>query len=249
MRISPPTHRAPVLLAAICSLAALSISARAESWLFDFGAATTATTLGPAPDDPANYWNNITETIAQSNAGTLLNLISTTNAPTDVDFLMVSRFNGVNSNGTTSFAGFAQDATRDSLYGNIEAFGGLSNVTPIFKLASLDPLLAYNFSFYASRMGAGGDNRNTEYDVVGATSGSAALNVSENISTIVSVNGIKPNASGEITISLTQGVGNNNANHFIYLGVMRMESVPEPVSALVLASGVAALALRRRRAS
>ena len=232
--------------AALC-LAALVSTAQAESWLFDFGAAGT-TTVGV--DDPANTWNNVTEAVATTNTGSLLNLVTTSNVVTDVDLLMVSRFNAANTNGTVASTRYVPDATRDSFYGNTAAFGGLSNVTPIFKFTSLDPALTYNFSFYASRMDAAAtDTRETQYTVSGSVSGSAVLNVLNNINGVAQVSGITPTLGGEITISLAPTAANNHPNDFIYLGVLGMESVPEPATGLTLGAGALFLATRRRRLS
>jgi hypothetical protein len=246
-----------LFLSAVIVSAAFS-TASAESWLFDFGSATTATTNGVSPDDPVNFWNNVTDSIGTSNTGSLLNLVTTTNAATPVDLFMVSRFGGVNTNGTLASTLYPIDATRDSFYGNTGPFQGSSNITPIFKISSLDPLLTYSFKFYASRTGAT-DNRETVYTVSGSVSGSAALNASNNVNSFTTVSGIVPSAGGEITISLTPGPNNNNntgddttganPSRFIYLGVMEMQSIPEPATTFALGAGALLLAARRRRAS
>jgi hypothetical protein len=248
--------KAPInFIAVTVSALLLGVSAsHGQSWLFDFGGAATQTNQSAlAGDDPLNFWNNITESIAQSSTASLLNVLTREGVVTDMDFLMVSRFNGVNSNGTRVSSLYAPDATGDSLYGNTGVFGGLSNVTPIFKLGALDPALTYNFKFFASRMTAGGDNREAIYNVVGGNSGSAALNASENIGNLVSVNAIAPDANGEITISLTPGPNNNNggtgstATRFIYIGVMEVQAVPEPgVIGMTTIAALAFLAQRRR---
>jgi hypothetical protein len=134
----------------------------------------------------------------------------------------VSRFHGANENGTLASPLFPTDATRDSLYGNTEVWNGLTNITPIFKLTGLDPALVYQFTFYASRIGAT-DNRETGYTVTGLSSAFAVLDAANNVTNTTVVSGIRPSASGEITISLTPTANNNNLNHFTYLGVMKME--------------------------
>ena len=120
---------------------------------------------------------------------------------------------------------FPQDATQDSLFGNTETFSDLADIFPSFKLTGLDPLLAYDFTFYASRMGVS-DNRETGYTVTGANSGFAALNPSVNEDQFVTVTGIKPDGAGEITIDLASTANNVNSYHFTYLGVMKVEPKP-----------------------
>jgi hypothetical protein len=55
-----------------------------------------------------------------------------------------------------------------------------------------------------------------------------------------------PNSSGEILINIGPGPNNNNANHFTYLNVLEINTVPEPGS-LALAGLGGLLLLRRKR--
>ncbi len=197
-----------------------------HTWLFDFGGAAT-TGYGPAPDDPLNFWNNVTAAVGASNTGRLTNLITTVNAPSTLGLVMVRRFNGVNENGTTASPFLPVNATRDSFYGNTETFSGLANVFPGFKLVGLDPQAEYALTFYASRLGAN-DNRETGYTVVGANTGFAALNVANNVTNTARVTGIRPSGAGEIAINIAPTANNNNANHFTYLGVLRVDEFPLP---------------------
>jgi hypothetical protein len=200
--------------------------------LFDFGASGTSTTRGPAPDDLTHFWNNVTAEVGSSSNGQLLNVVTMENTPTEIDFVIVRRFNGSNPNGTTAAAPFPTDATRDSLFGNTELFGGLENIFPSFKLTGLNRSLAYHFTFYASRTGVS-DNRETGYTVDGATTGFTALNAANNVVNVARVDGIFPNALGEIAISLAPTANNNNVNHFTYLGVLRVDwSLPPRLSEL-----------------
>lgn len=192
---------------------------RPEAFLFDFGSASTPT---DAADDPDNTWNNVTDQIGSSSTGVLANLVTVRNTVTGVSLVMLKRFNGANTNGTLASTQFPPDATRDSLYGNTEAFGGSSNIFPSFKLTGLDAGLTYDFTFYASRLGVS-DNRETGYTLVGANSGFATLDGGNNVDKLVRAVGIAPDASGEITISIAPTAANNNGYHFTYLGVMKME--------------------------
>jgi hypothetical protein len=156
---------------------------------------------------------------------------------------MVSRFNGVNENGTEASGIYPLDATRDSFFGNTELFGDLENITPIFKLTGLNPAIAYDLKLYASRMGVG-YNRETHYTVTGATEATADLNIANNETESALITGLKPSASGEITIALTPGVNNDNANHFVYLGILQMDwtesapSAPPTLSEAKYSNGV-----------
>lgn len=242
--MSTPTNtRLSLTCLAIAILLSASATASAQIILVDFGAGNNPMDPG---DDPANTWNNVSESVATSNTGQLVDLITTTNAPSDIDLFMVARFNGSNINGTPTSVQYPSDATRDSLFGNTELFGGLSNIFPEFRLASLDPLLTYNITFYASRLGVS-DNRETQYTVTGSSTGMVFLNIANNVDNQVTLFGVSPSALGEISIRLTPGPANNNANHFTYLGVLRLEAIPEPSSAILIAGGATLLGLMRRR--
>jgi large repetitive protein len=99
------------------------------------------------------------------------------------------------------------------------------NVTRNMVLSGLNQDKTYDFTFFASRMGAT-DVRNTIYSIGGKT---AVLNASNNTSTTVKITGIKPNEQGQITISATK-----EATHaFGYIGAMVIrehEEVEEPAA-------------------
>lgn len=187
--------------------------------LIDFGSTGSPTLLGSGGVELA--WNNLPNTVAGDPAGVLTNLVRADGVATPISLLMVSRFNGANENGTTGTAPFPTPATRDSLFGNTELFSGLENVTPEFKLTGLNPATAYTLDLYASRMGVG-DNRETRYTVRGAAEATIDLNVANNETGIATLTGVHPSAAGELGIALSPGPNNDNANHFVYLGVLRL---------------------------
>jgi hypothetical protein len=210
------------------SLTGTVVPIEEQDLLFDFGASTIMTGFGPAPDDPSNYWNNVTTTIGSSDSGTLLNALTAHNAASPVGLLMVSRFTGANENGTLFSTVFPARATQDSLYGNTEEFSGLSNIYPRFKLTGLNPARQYTLTFFASRTSVA-DNRETGYTVTGANTGFTALNAANNLNTTAQVAPISPTAGGEIEVALAPTANNNNANHFTYLGVLKVSPyVPPP---------------------
>ena len=212
----------------------------AQVWLFDFGSSQATT-------GQAETWNNISLAIGTSDSGQLLDLSDTTGTITEMDFLMISRFGGENQNGTTTSTLFPATATRDSLYGNTEVFQMLANIFPRFKLSNLNPQLSYDLGFYASRLITPADNRETLYTVTGISTQSIALNVTNNVDNSANLFGIVPNEFGEIEIALTPGPNNNNLNHFTYLGILRVTTIPEPAAALFLIGGSAGLIVRRQR--
>ena len=224
----------PAFLCGLVFLAAAAPLSAQQVLLFDFGGGNT-TTKGPVPADPVNAWNNITGAIATVDpalpAARLNAAVTTAGAATGISLVMVSRFNGVNEGGTQVSGTFPVAATRDSFYGNTEAFNGVSNIFPVFKLTGLDPALNHKLTFYASRSG-GTEIRETVYTVEGATTADTSLDAANNIDNTAAVVSIKPTAAGELTVRLTAGPTNNTGNHFTYLGAMRVESYTDTQTAL-----------------
>ncbi len=191
------------------------------SLLVDLGAAELISGAGASA---AVSWNNVSAAVGGSNSGALGGLVATSGNAGPVGFQMLSRFNGANENGTTSSTHFPSTATRDSLFGNTETFSGLANITPRFKITGLAIGAAYRFTFFASRTGVS-DNRQTRYTVTGSTVVTADLNPANNVDQTAAVDGMSPDESGSITVALSPGPANNNANHFTYLGVLQIETV------------------------
>lgn len=193
-----------------------------QNFLIDFGAAGTPT--GPA-DDPANAWNNVDTAVGLSDTATLNPLVDNSGAAGSVRLEMVRRFNGANTNGTLTAAAFPTSASQDSLYGNSEAFNGLANVSPAFRLAGLNPLTSYTLTFYASRTGVS-DNRETLYTVTGTAVTSTTLDAANNVDNSATLAGLVPAADGTLLVELSPTAQNSNAYHFIYLGAMMMAATP-----------------------
>ena len=234
-----PKVPAFVLSAAVACVLSSSNASAAIGWLFDFG--TTNSTTGQP-----QTWNTVSLAVAGSATGSMLDVFETSGTQTTVDLFMISPFNGENMNGTTASTLYPSSATGDSFYGNTETFGNGPNYFPSFKFTSLTPGQAYSFKFYASRNGVS-DNRTTDYTVSGSVSGTASLNVANNVNNFALVSDIFPTEGGEITISISPNALNSNSNHFTYLGVLEMQMVPEPATAMMLGFGALALGVRRRR--
>ncbi len=219
-------------LLALLSAAVLAqpgVTAWAQTYLIDFGG-SIQTTYGPAPDDPLNYWNNLTDTIGTFANGTLANLVSSQNITSTISVVIIKPFNGVNPDGTQVSSLYPVNATRDSLYGNTEEWAGKANIFPEFKLTGLDPATKYTLTFYASRQNVT-DVREVGYTVTGGNSGFVALDAANNVDQTAAVADITPDGSGEIKIALAPTANNNNGYHFTYLNTLRVDAAP-PQTAL-----------------
>lgn len=199
-----------------------------------------------ARTDATGNWNGISNWVS----GSVADAIDDTGASTGMTIEITSRFNNVNSAGTTSGdAPYPSFATGDSLFGNAFAVWDsqpiIANSTVTFSNLTIDT--AYNFTFYASRMG-GTENRNSRYTLTGAGSPQfAELNAANNIGDVVTISNVMPDEFGVITLDVGVGTGNNTIQGFYYLGVVEINSIPEPGSALLALSAMGLAAIRRRR--
>ncbi|MGV3530968.1 MAG: PEP-CTERM sorting domain-containing protein [Chthoniobacteraceae bacterium] len=247
MTIPLPSRTFAFIAAAVTFTAGFS-EVQAQTYFFDFGSGQ-ATNL----DDDLNSWNTVPNSVAMSNDQALDFIFDTSGMTSTLQLQMVSRFNGENANGTEGSSLYPSTATRDSMYGNTAEWQGLSNITPKFKLTGLDPAKAYNFTFYASRMVNGStEDRTTQYVLTGSAVGSTQLNPLNNVNNVAQLFNVIPDPVadtefGEVLVELFPGETNANQYKFAYLGVMKVETIPEPTSALMIASGIGILAVRRRR--
>jgi len=206
-----------------------------RSVLIDFGPAATVTRLGGAPDDPVRIWNQVTTEIGTMSGAGLTNLVTDRGMLTGMGLWMESRFNAANSSGTVRSGRFPPRATMDSLFGNTAGFGGLSDVRPILLLTGLNPGQPLDLTFHASRLSAD-DRREALYRVEGAEVWEATLDASNNDDRVATLSGVRPTAEGTLRIRILPGSGNNNANRFIYLGVLGIEWMQPVISVPQLTS-------------
>jgi len=246
-------------LAGLISAPAVS----AASYLIDFGMAASMnpTTQGApttSPDINGNHWNNVTSTgyannIAGGTGTTLSNLVSVNNIQSSIGLTLSSGWKssgiangGLNQN-TPALGTFGiQTATQDYYF-----VDGVNGTSATLTLTGLNPALVYNLGLFGTRAADG--VRTTGYsvtDVNGTHSttlqttgiGSGTGDSTGNNNTIVHLNGLVPNGSGELTMSMSVVNGG-----FGYLGVMEITAIPEPSAALLCGLGALGLISLRRR--
>jgi hypothetical protein len=231
---------------AVAVVSVVTAHVPAQALLIDFGPDGISNTDGAptaSPDVNGNYWNNMTNT---ANAAAITNLVTAGNTPTSVGVTLTSatwQDNGITHGGLVSpnaalLGDFAIPTATEDYF-----FIASSGTTATLTIGGLNPALTYNLSMFGTRTTSASDTRTSIYTVTDANgthtvslqtsgpgSGSAA-NPYGNDQTIVSLNGLAPNAAGQINLILS--IGANTGNPYAYLGALEITtSVSAPVFSL-----------------
>ncbi len=195
-----------MLLVSVMYVFALVSTVQAQSFTVnvDFGSDNT----------PSEGWNNIT--LETMNIQALLN---SNGAATDISLSVYDAFNGVNNSGSTGTEGIPTLASSDSFFGNTAVFESASEPTGGVKFSGLDPDKSYNLVILSSRAGAT-DNRETKFDIIGASSDVLTVNSSSNTTTVSG--SYSPDANGVLTIDVSAGPNNDNSYKFYYLNTIQL---------------------------
>lgn len=139
---------------------------------------------------------------------------------------------------------FDPNSTRDSLFGHADsAFSQLpARDKVVYDITGLEPDTAYDFTFFASRLGVD-DIRDATYTVNGSA---VTLDAANNMSETAQLLGVMSNGLGEATLTIAEGPNNTNSRGFFYLGAMQIKTVPEPVSGILLLLGLIGCITGRR---
>lgn len=167
-------------------------------------------------------WN----TFSGFNTGAMADLKDTEGTATTLAISVTEKFTATNNSGekvTTTDFNMPQAISSNAIYGIAKAASGAMTVKSALKLSGLNKDKVYNLCFYGSRADAAAtDNRETKYTVKGINEVVTRLNALNNKSNIACADAIKPDANGEVTISITLGENNNNASGFYYINAMRI---------------------------
>lgn len=138
-----------------------------------------------------------------------------TGATTSIKLATTAPFKSSYTNSQTypSTLGIPQSSAADLFYG--------SGQTAILELSGLDKSIAYDFTFFSSRMNASG-SLETQFKVVGYSSKTVVLEAVNNTSKTIAVTGIKPNAEGKIRIETNKGPKNTNSAGNFWFNYMQV---------------------------
>ncbi len=175
--------------------------------------------------DPAVFgWNGVTSYMAGS---TVPFLRDKDGNPTKAWLTITERFNGINGDGvqnTSTDFNMPAAVAKSSYFGNSKAaFGDGLFVRGVIKISNLNPAKSYNFCYYGSRGGTA-EKRQTKYITKGQNEAIAYLNTGNNSSSTACTNGVKPDANGDIFITVTAAEDNDNSTGFFYITAMRISA-------------------------
>lgn len=191
--------------------------AQNDTLLIDFG-----NNVSPAP------WNNLTS----ARTGAVADMTNSAGVFTGFGIAVTDTFNNINTAGTQMpdpALGFVPTASGDSFFGNVTPFGGREEPTGGVTITNLPTDRDYTFNIFSSRPAT--DNRQAQYDVIGATTETVFLNAANNEDMVATAT-VTPNADGEITVIASTGPENDNPAGFYFLGAMQViyESIPVEVA-------------------
>ncbi len=172
--------------------------------------------LGEVPS--ASPWNNV----GSPTTGSVDGLLNQYGATTPYNLAITDVFNNINLDGTQSpdpALGMPASATGDSFFGNVATFGGQEQPTAAVTFSNLNTDYLYTFEIFCSRTAS--DNRETQFDLQGATTDVGYVNAASNTSELAVVSAM-PAGDGTITITASPGPNNTNGSGFYYMGAIRM---------------------------
>ncbi|GAB4237984.1 MAG: hypothetical protein Tsb0034_13400 [Ekhidna sp.] len=158
-------------------------------------------------------WNNF---LGVPNAGTTIsNLLDTEGNNTGISIEILDTWDGGNTNGMVT--GNDSGVYPDDVMENYFADNG--NAPHQFKISGLSSNKIYNLTFFGSRANISTDR----FSIYSSNGTSVSLNVRNNSSETVSINGLVPDANGEIIFDVTKN------GSWKYLNALVINSYEEPL--------------------
>lgn len=179
-----------------------------ERILIDFGRSVETTA---SPDLFGEYWNNLTETV-----GSLSEVVYADGAAAEgVAVSITNTFPAVSTNSLGGEPIYVPSATGDFAYTT------KSDDTAVIVISGLDASddTVYDFKFFASSNRQAPQQVLTDYRVTGASSETVSLEAVGNTESVARIDGIRADASGALTVTVTTA---ENSTDFGLLGVLEV---------------------------
>lgn len=145
--------------------------------------------------DAGSPWNNVGKNIFNNKR--LNNLVDVKQNVTTFDYVETKKFSGAFTSGVST--GNNSGVFRDEILEEYHYFW--EGNKPQFKFSELDPLLVYDFTFFAaSKFGNVNQRGTTNFTINGQT---VSLFVDDNKQNTVKITGVRPDANNEIVIDLS----------------------------------------------
>ena len=179
-----------------------------------------------------NFSSETQETLGWNNVGLHHNFLAGLKDSSGVDpnifILYNSEMTNASSKGpsvTDTMLEMPSDVSKTQLYGYSQGdyYGQHQKPEGVFYFHHLNKALAYDFSFYASRIGLA-DNCETQFKLVGKDSLMVTLDASGNVDKTVTIPYMFADNDGIITLKVSAGPGNSNPYKLYYINALRISA-------------------------
>lgn len=182
-------------------------------------------------------WNNLTD---YTTSGKIDNITNYGGNNSGIKLSVTDAFSFYNEEGGIAglSTGYPNSVTQDSFFGNAAIFETypINNEGKI-KFENFSPSEDLTITIYSSRMDyVDNYNRETKYEISGATTETLYLNANNNTNYSTTTT-LKPNANGEILISLVPGSNNTTPEQFFYIGALSIDYTAIPNISLKYPNG------------
>lgn len=178
----------------------------AQRVLVDFGRGVELT---PSPDIFGQHWNNLPDAGLQVNS----TIVDDGGNATTLTLEVIDDFAAVSTNTIGGEPIYVPTASGDFAYTT------KSNSTAVVLVRGLDASSVYDFKFFVTTNRQAPQSFLTDYTVAGATSETVSLEAVGNRQDVVGVNGMAPDGSGEIMITIATA---DSSSDFGALGVLEI---------------------------
>ena len=161
----------------------------------------------------AKGWNSM-----PNKAKSIADLVNAQGEKSGISLKVIIPFSGVNHAGTKKAK---KELNIPGAVSSNSLWGDNKKKKVVIEISGLDKANKYKLIFFASRMSAK-DNRETLYEVVGASTKKVTLNAANNSDNVAEIAAIQPDDKGKLVITLKKGAKNNNKSGWFYLNALKI---------------------------